>query len=134
MRRAPPLAVLLLGLACGEAPRPCLELPAECTPQYAPTFAELHRRTLRPGCAQAGGACHASDGAQGGLDLEDIEVAHRALTDAAAGRVVPGDAACSPLMQRLETAEPGSAMPPGAPLAPAVRCAVRRWIEAGAPR
>jgi hypothetical protein len=128
--RAALLAAVALAGCAGESP--CVDLPADCTPQYAPSFAEVHRRTLRPGCAQAGGACHASDGARGGLDLEDLDAAYSALIEGA--RVIPGDAACSPLMVRIESTERRFAMPPGAPLAPEVRCTIRRWIEAGAPR
>lgn len=134
-------AGLLLGAALGCAgDTDCVEgLPADCAPEYPATFEQVHARTLAPSCAVAGGACHAADGKQGGLDLSDVEGAFLALTQAPAtsasgARVVPGDAACSLLVRRIESARLDEVMPPGAPLREGVRCAIRTWIDEGAPR
>lgn len=106
----------------------CLDLPAECTPQYPPTFDQVWANTLQPSCALSG--CHGGASAAGGLSLgDDADSAHAAL----ASRVEPGDPACSALVDWLEPAGRG-AMPPGAPLAEEERCAVRQWIADGAAR
>ncbi len=64
--------------------------------------------------------------------LDEIDAAWSALVDD--GRVLPGDAACSLLITRLEADDPAAAMPPGSPLSEAERCAVRQWVDDGAPR
>lgn len=109
---------------------PCVELSASCTPLYEPTFQNVHANTLVPSCAVAGASCHAAEGRQGGLDFSTAESAHAALL----GVARPEDAACSPVLVRLESTEAGFAMPPGRPLSAEERCAIRRWIEAGSPR
>lgn len=121
----------------GESEPACVQtISTACTPQYEPTFEQIYTRTLRPSCGQAGGLCHAADGAKGGLVLDDLELAYQGLTGAngARARVLAGDPECSVLTQRLEAAEPSRVMPPGAPLRPEVRCAIYQWIEMGAPR
>lgn len=100
-------------------------------PLYDPTFENVFDNTLKPSCGTGGTACHAPEGAQAGLVLADVDAAHAALLE---GRVEPGDAACSLMMQRLESDDPGFQMPPGRKLRDAERCAIQRWIEGGATR
>jgi Planctomycete cytochrome C len=136
-QRAAASLVLLAGAAgcSGPAPSECVaKLDLSCAPLYTPTFDQVYTRTLHPTCAQSGASCHSTSGAMGGLVFEDPDAAYALLLGENAGkaRVTPGDAACSLLMERLEsTTKP---MPPGAPLADAERCAVAQWIQNGAKR
>jgi hypothetical protein len=131
-------AMMLVLLGCGpddEEPDPgqeCVDLSTDCTPQYEPTFDNIHSRTLSGSCAVAGGACHSSQGEQAGLAMEDADEAYRALTDG--GRVVEGDAACSLLIRRLYSDDSSEQMPPGMPLSDGERCAIAQWIDDGAVR
>lgn len=110
----------------------CADVPADCSPQYEPTFDNIHSRTLSGSCALTGGACHANAGGQGGLQLENSSTAYESLT--AEGRVVPGDAACSLIVRRLYSDDAAEQMPPGKPLSRGERCAIVQWIDDGAPR
>ena len=71
----------------------------------------------------------------GGLVLEDPTESYDALLgrNGAPRRVIPGDPACSDLMVRLDSPGQEWSMPPGTPLDERARCAIRRWIAAGAP-
>lgn len=127
-----PLGIaLVLLLGCSGDDETCLTVDSSCQPLYEPTFDEVFSRTLAVKCGVPGGACHAAEGARGGLVLDDPEQAHSMLLD---GRVVPGDPGCSPLVQRLESRQAGFGMPPGNPLTEAERCALIRWIADGAER
>lgn len=106
-------------------------LDPDCTPAYTPTFEEIHRRTLTQSCAIAGRSCHATAGNQGGMALEDLDAAYRALVDD--GRVIPNDAACSLLVMRIEASDE-RLMPPSDPLRAPERCAIETWIRQGAAR
>ena len=102
-----------------------MELVDACTPQYEPTFDNVHANTLLPSCALGG--CHGEGSSAGGLSLgATAEDAHEALV--AGGSVIPTDASCSPLMQVLTE----GSMPPGAPLDDVEQCAVQQWIAEGA--
>ena len=126
------LALLLLGPALAGCGDECVEIDLECTPQYEPTFDNIYNNTLSPRCGLPGTACHAAEGARGGLILDDPEVAYERLVEG--GRVIPGDAACSEITRRIDPAGPGPRMPPGGMLDPGVVCAIEQWIENGAPR
>jgi len=110
-------------------------LPADCAPLYTPNYDEIFARTLAPTCAQSGSACHSSAGRAGGLAFAEADDAYASLLgqDGGEARVLPGDAACSPLVIRLEADDDG-VMPPGAPLDAAERCAIIQWIANGAAR
>ena len=112
----------------------CVEVDTDCEPLYEPTFDAVHANTLGPTCSLSGGGCHASEGAQGDLVLEDADTAYAHLTQGNDPRVVPGDPACSLLTIRLEQSDAKDAMPPGSPLDTAERCAVQQWVAAGASR
>lgn len=127
---------LMWGLACSGADR-CVPVDTECQPLYEPTFANIFQNTLAPSCGVAGVACHAPEGAAGGLVFADIEQAHAQLVGAD-GRIVPaddpGNIGCGSLLSRLGSDDPGYQMPPFAPLPEAELCAIRQWVVAGAPR
>lgn len=133
---------LLLGLsltagACtgGGDDDGCVTVDVECAPLYSPTFDEIHTRTLAPTCALAGTSCHAPEGAQAGLVLDDIDTAYDELLGVIDhARVTPGDPSCSLLSRRLFASAPATVMPPGAPLSDAERCVFVRWINDGAAR
>lgn len=128
-----PAGLLLFAIGCGGDE--CLpKLDLDCTPQYAPTFSNIHANTFARSCATTS-ACHAGDGAQAGLRLSDPDEAHRLLTDAERGPLARArDPSCSPLIQRIESTDPGFMMPPGRMLSEPERCAIRRWVQAGAQR
>jgi hypothetical protein len=136
LRRVTIAAAIAAVAACASKNECVTGLPAECSPLYPPTFDNVFSRTRAPTCAQPGGICHATAGVQGGLLFVSTDSAYAMLlgrTDGVA-RVIPGNAACSPLVERIESSDPHTVMPPEAPLSAAERCAVRQWIDAGAQR
>lgn len=132
MRRWAQIAVLWGAFGCGEDEPTCATFEASCTPLYSPTFDQVYNRTLKPSCAQAGGACHAPDGNAGGVTFGDVEQSYQALV--AGGRVTPGDPTCSVLSKRLHSTDATFQMPPGQRLSAEARCSIGQWIAAGAPR
>jgi hypothetical protein len=109
--------------ACGD---PCVEIPTECAPLYEPTWDAVYTNTVSSSCALAG--CHGGGSAGGELALgDDPAAAYAALLE----YVVPGDPACSAVVDHLEPTGIGD-MPVGAPLGENERCAIREWIAAGA--
>ena len=133
------LASLAFGAGCGE-PAPsgeCVDTldVATCNPLYSPTFDEVYERTLAKTCALSGASCHAAEGQAGGLSFESADAAYDHLTSGETPHVIAGDAACSPLVERIEaTDDDARVMPPGSPLSDAERCAIEQWIENGAKR
>lgn len=122
--------VAVAGAACGEeAPPACIAVDTSCAPLYPPTFENVYANTLRVTCGSERSACHSRTG-EGNMSLAEPSIAHQALL---AGRVAPGDPACSELIVR--TSSPGAdyQMPPGQPLSEAERCALIQWVAAGAP-
>ncbi len=103
-----------------------------CQPLYAPTWANVYANTVARSCASGGGACHAVAGAQRGLILEGDHRAYASLT-ADQRYVIPGDTACSQVIERIYTPAASLLMPRGARLSAPEACAVARWVEAGAP-
>jgi hypothetical protein len=127
VRRWAVLGVLVAGPGCSGAP--CVEVPAECTPQYEPTFDAVWSNTLSTSCALSG--CHGGATGSGGLAMgASADEAYEALR---AGYVEPGEPGCSLVVDHLEPAGLGD-MPPGATLSEEERCAVRSWIADGASR
>jgi hypothetical protein len=132
---------LLLAAACGGAGddtdslRCVASLPTSCAPDLDPTFDSLYTNVIsqRCGTSDSGNTCHGKNGnAQSDLKLTDANTAYQALLGS---RVIPGDAHCSPLMERLESDDPAKRMPRGENnLAAGLRCAFQQWIEKGAPR
>ncbi|MCX4246401.1 c-type cytochrome domain-containing protein [Paraliomyxa miuraensis] len=106
-----------------------------CMPLYEPTWDRVFEQTLVPRCGTAGAACHADTsaiGGGGGFVVGDMTSTHAALIDH--GFMVPGDAACSELIVRLDTDDDALRMPPGSQtIDEPERCAVAQWVENGAP-
>lgn len=139
------LALIVWGLLAGACASDGVETDTEacladlastetCSPLYAPTFNNIHQNTMLVSCSVAGGACHSSQGAKGGLDLEDADTAYGQLLGSdGRARVVAGKADCGILVARLEATD-SSVMPVGQPLSDAERCAIRQWIANGAER
>ncbi len=134
------LAALLAGGCGSAAPQEsvsCVQaLDRDCQPLYEPVFSELFERTLRPTCAQSA-FCHSTEGAAGGLSMDDEDVAFELLLAEGGGgppRVVPDDPECSLLVRRIESRDEDDVMPPGRALSAPERCVVVRWIASGARR
>ena len=108
----------------------CVDAPNACTPQYEPTFENIHSRTLLQSCAVSGGACHATPTASGGFSMTGADEAYDELTT----RVDTDDPGCGTLSQRLYADDPAVQMPPGMTLSDGERCAIVQWIQDGAPR
>ena len=127
--RALVLAIALLG-GCGA---PCVEdLDLDCAPLYTNLdWSNVHAQTVSPSCAASG--CHDDDTPAGGLSLTSPAVAWTQLVSPPSGdaRVLAGDAACSPMIKRIE-ADGSGVMPPGAQLSEAERCVLRLWVAQGA--
>jgi len=122
-------AALITGCA-SEPPPACVTVDPSCAPLYAPTFDNVYGHTLRDTCGAARSSCHSAAGKQGGMSFEDEAHAYAALL---AGRVTPGDPACSKLIVRTDSPGAGYQMPPGDPLPEPERCALIQWVQAGAP-
>ena len=119
-------------VGCGGDDEACVpeETLPTCAALYAPTFAEIHARTLARSCAIDGPSCHSAEGARGGLILETAEAAYAGLVES--GRVQPGAPGCSELVARIDAVRASIVMPPGRPLSEPERCAIRLWIANGA--
>jgi hypothetical protein len=137
------VCALLAAVGCSD-PEPPPTRPAclaavdvqNCAPLQPPEFPELFSAVFSQTCASSGTSCHGANGRQGGLVFADEDQAFALLLGNAGGkaRVVPGDAACSELIVRLDSPGQPWSMPPGAPLDEGTRCAIRRWVAAGALR
>jgi len=126
--------IVVLTLACAgcpsDDPPECVEVDLTCAPLYVPTFDNVYANTLTDGCGGERAACHSAAGRNGGMSFEDPTTAHAALL---AGRVVPGNAACSEMIVRTESVGESFQMPPGSALPEAERCALIQWVQRGAP-
>lgn len=127
------MRALLLGAAvvitaCSTPDEECPSYDTTCMPQYEPTFANIHARTVATSCATGGGSCHASAASSGGFSLADIDDAYDELSQRATGKE------CSVLIARLTSDDATFQMPPGKPLSDGERCAIVQWVDAGSPR
>ncbi|MBX3162525.1 MAG: hypothetical protein KF773_41565 [Deltaproteobacteria bacterium] len=124
------IATLATGCPRGDDPPACIDVDLSCAELYEPTFENVYTRTLAVGCGATATACHSAAGRQGGMSFETMQTAFTSLR---AGRVVPGDAACSEVIVR--TSSPGESyqMPPGSALTAPERCALIKWVQNGAP-
>jgi len=136
------LTCTLYGTACGvdEAPGPaappdCVEnLNLNCSPSDdPPIYPTIYPTLIQPQCT-LGSSCHSADGAMGGLVLAKADDTYDTLLGLKGGTkyVVPGDAACSPLMVRLESHDPNFQMPRGSRFSEPQLCDFVKWIQAGA--
>lgn len=148
------LAALLLLLGCGgggggnadddDGKDMCLSgLPLCNELPFPATFDNIYSHVLIQSCGSSstGTSCHygpTDDKAQHGLVLSDPDVAYQHLLGMTAdgrARVMPMDAKCSILMERLESMDPSFRMPVGSqPLPQGERCAISEWIQQGAKR
>ncbi len=114
------------------------DLPATCAATYdPPLYQTIYDNILHPTCATGTGTCHTSDAAMGGLVFENADTAYGLLLGTNGGkvRVIPGNPACSLLIERLASSDPNFHMPPGPNSIPAGdECTIVRWIQAGAQR
>jgi hypothetical protein len=136
-------ACALYGTACSgvdEAPGPdappeCVEnLNLTCTPlDDPPIYPTIYQKLIQPQCT-LGSGCHSTDGAMGGLVLGNADDTYDALLGLKGGtkHIVASDAACSPLMVRLESRDPNFQMPRGSRFSEAELCDFVKWIQAGA--
>ena len=108
----------------------CVDVDPSCTPLYEPTYDNVYAITLSQKCGVSN-ACHAGARPQAGMDLSDHDGAFDALLDPDRHRVLPGDPRCSEVVERIEN-DGDFQMPPGDPLDPSERCAIAKWIAAGA--
>jgi len=118
----------------GDVPACVSRDASACMPLYEPRWDRVFTETIMPRCGTPGSACHgeaSAAGAGGGLVVSDMVATRTVLLDG--GFVVPGDAACSEVVVRLDIDDDALRMPPGAQaLDEAERCAVARWIADGA--
>jgi len=135
-RRLALLTSVALGLAASACSGgdECVDVDLTCTPQYEPTFDNIYQNTLLTSCGLPGTVCHATEGARGGLILDDPDMAYNLLVEVAEARVTAGDASCSEVTRRIDQNGPGPRMPPGGMLEPGVVCAIEQWIDNGAQR
>jgi hypothetical protein len=136
-------SLALLGLAaCAPPPLDCVQpLDLSCAPLYPPTFDDVFHDTLLPKCSTGGGSCHTPTGHMAGLsfDKNNEDDAYQQLlmpstTIPGRFRVIPGNASCSELVERIYSNEDYWHMPRGAQLADGEKCSIAQWVEGGALR
>lgn len=115
------------------------DLDEDCSASIPSTFDSIYSNIVQPSCGISGNmpACHSARSKQAGLDLSTPSRAYDALlgNDEGRARVKPKDPDCSTLMIRLEADDDTFRMPLNTQrLEPGLRCAVQKWIEAGAKR
>jgi hypothetical protein len=110
---------------------------AENAPRAATVSPIDFNRDIRPLLSDRCFSCHGPDAAkrQGGLRLDEPAGASLVLDSGSRG-IVPGDAAASEVLSRIESTDPDLVMPPphvGKPVTVAEAELLGRWIAAGAP-
>jgi hypothetical protein len=131
MRRLYLVAMLVTSSGCPSDPPPaCKTVDTNCGPQYVGTFTMVYTNTISENCGAADGSCHSASG-DSKLSFATEQGAYDNLLSK---YVTPGDPNCSEMIVR--TSSPGAdyQMPQGAPLVESEQCALRKWVEAGAPR
>ena len=125
----------------GDAGVACVTgLSPTCKPLYdPPIYQTIFDKTFHPTCATGSGSCHTSDFAAGGLVFENADDAYSMLMQQSKmygeARVVPGDAGCSLIVEKIESSDPSFRMPRGTiPLSAPEKCAIELWIANGAKR
>ncbi len=116
---------------CGSEPPPaCATVETACAPLYTTTsYANVYSQTIAQDCGADKGACHSASGASG-LSL----IGEQQSFDNLARYITPGDPGCSEFVVRTSAPGKDYQMPQGAPLIESEQCALRKWVEAGAPR
>ena len=125
------VAVLAIAGCMGNDPPPtCVDLARydACKPLYVPTFDNVYANTLMNTCGSQRVSCHSHDGMKGGMTFEDPDAAHASLL---AGRLMPGNPACSKMIVRTSSAGAHDQMPPppAEPLGDTEVCALIQWID-----
>lgn len=136
LRSALAFATVATSLGCGDDGGECLlAVTTECDVSYEPTYTNIFNNTLRPTCGGPGVSCHGEDGRRGGLVFATAGESYDLLLGITDGRsrVTPGEPDASMLLQRLECSSPLPRMPLNSdPLPATARCAIAKWIAAGA--
>jgi hypothetical protein len=129
-------AVVALGVLAPGCGHDCVEVDLTCNQLYEPTFENVFERTLLQKCGTEGDTCHSVDGHMNGLVFAEIDDAYAELLGLTpdGARVIPGDPSCSEMIMRISADDPDYLMPPGEPLSPQERCALVKWVAAGALR
>lgn len=127
-------AILAAASGCpgSEPPPACFTVDTTCAPLYQPTsFHEVYVQTIGSmDCGSSRGSCHSASG-DSGLSFATEQEAFDSLT---ARYVKAGDAACSELVVRTSSTGKDYTMPQGSSLIESEQCALRKWVEMGAPR
>jgi hypothetical protein len=127
------VATLALAGCPGEDELTCITPEPTCAPLYPPTWDNVFNTTLLPKCGTGGSGCHEGNNAQGGLRLDESDIAYAHLTSPAHDYVLLADPGCSQLLQRVYTSSSSLRMPRGSALSEAERCSLQQWVLAGAP-
>ncbi|MGE0549402.1 MAG: hypothetical protein AB7O24_05340 [Kofleriaceae bacterium] len=130
MPRVVVVALVFAAHGCKEPPPECMVVDTECSPLYTPTFDNVYNMTIVKGCGIDRSSCHSPTG-ESGTSFATIESAYADLT--ASGLVKPLDPSCSEFVVRTNSPGKDYQMPPGDALSAATRCALIKWVEAGAP-
>jgi hypothetical protein len=123
-------AILAAGCPGSEPPPACKTVDTACSPQYVGNFSMVYANTIAQDCGTADGSCHSANG-DADLSFATIDESYDNLL---ARYVTPGDPGCSELIVRTSSPGKDYQMPKGAPLNETEQCALRKWVEAGAPR
>jgi hypothetical protein len=125
-------AMLVTSAGCPNDPPPsCKTVDTACSAQYpTTTFATVYENTISRDCGSSEGSCHSAS-ADSSVSFATEQGAYDSLLSK---YVTPGDPNCSEFIVR--TSSPGTdyQMPQGAALSEPEQCALRKWVEAGAPR
>ncbi len=125
------IAAAMALAGCGSEPPPaCTTVDTMCSPLYTTTsYANVYSQTIAQDCGADKGACHSANGAAV-ISL----VGEQQSFDNLALYLTPGDPGCSEFIVRTSSPGKDYQMPKGAPLIESEQCALRKWVEAGAPR
>ena len=120
------------GCPSSEPPPACFTVNTSCAPLYNPTsFREVYAQTIGSmDCGSSSGSCHSASG-DSGLSFATEQEAYDGLM---AKHVKPGDPSCSELVVRTSSTGKDYTMPQGRALIESEQCALRKWVEMGAPR
>ncbi len=125
------VATAVVASACSKEPPPaCTTVDLQCAPLYIGTFSAVYAQTISMDCGSDKGSCHAAGG-DSSLSFATEQEAYDHLLES---YVTPGDPGCSELVVRTSSAGKDYQMPKGRALSEPEQCALRKWVEAGAPR
>lgn len=126
------LVVTLVSAACAPVAGPVCDerdAPLSCDDDgEALRYSALFTGLFRPNCGRSGVSCH-GEGSDSVLSFVDEAESHAYLLERF---VMPGAPACSELYLRVTSDDVFFRMPPAEPLSHEERCAIARWIAAGA--